>query len=428
MDDQVVTRERLYELVWAQPMLKVAAEFKVSSSYMARVCALMNVPRPDRGYWAKLAVGQIIRKPALPEARPEDQLAWARDGSVSAAPRSLLKPPPIVAVPARASIKRHNSQHPLVAGAKPLFEAGRFAYWSKYLKPAKRRLIDLAVSKTGLDRALAFANALFWHLEDSGHRVVIAPQHQKLSRAAVDQHEVPIKNRDYSELWSPNRPTVVYVGTLAVGLTIIELSERADAMNIDGEYVRLDAAAERRKAKDPYHWRYTTRDFPSGRLCLQAYSPYYRAEWTKQWREAKGEDLNKLIPDIVKELIEATPVIAKLVEDAERKAELERQEWDEQQKQWEREEAESRAAEAYKNSRKQLLGFIDAWAEAKRINDFFSELTAHLTTLDHDTRQPLEHRLRRAKKMIGQADALRQLRDWRAPEEWLGADPEHDES
>jgi hypothetical protein len=45
-------------MVWSEPMLRVAARFGVSSSHMARVCTLLNVPRPERGYWAKLAVGK----------------------------------------------------------------------------------------------------------------------------------------------------------------------------------------------------------------------------------------------------------------------------------------------------------------------------------------------------------------------------------
>ncbi len=51
-----MTREELYELVWSKPMTLVAKEFDLSSSYMARVCAALNVPRPERGYWAKLDV------------------------------------------------------------------------------------------------------------------------------------------------------------------------------------------------------------------------------------------------------------------------------------------------------------------------------------------------------------------------------------
>ena len=40
--DAGLTREALYELVWSEPMLKVAAQFGVSSSYMARVCTLLR--------------------------------------------------------------------------------------------------------------------------------------------------------------------------------------------------------------------------------------------------------------------------------------------------------------------------------------------------------------------------------------------------
>ena len=62
-----LTREALYELVWAQPMLKVGARFGVSSSYMARVCSALNVPRPERGYWAKLAFAKRRRSPRCPQ-------------------------------------------------------------------------------------------------------------------------------------------------------------------------------------------------------------------------------------------------------------------------------------------------------------------------------------------------------------------------
>lgn len=54
----MVSREELYELVWSIPMTKVAEKFSVSGSYMARVCSVLNVPHPERGYWAKLEVGK----------------------------------------------------------------------------------------------------------------------------------------------------------------------------------------------------------------------------------------------------------------------------------------------------------------------------------------------------------------------------------
>ena len=48
MEADVISREELYELVWCVPMVKVAEKFKVSGSYMARVCANLSVPRPER--------------------------------------------------------------------------------------------------------------------------------------------------------------------------------------------------------------------------------------------------------------------------------------------------------------------------------------------------------------------------------------------
>jgi hypothetical protein len=176
--EQAITREALYKLVWSEPMLKVAARFGVSSSYLARVCTLLNVPRPERGYWAKLAVGKAPGQPALPDARPGDELYWSRDGHLAQLDRPLPKPPISAARRRIRAVKPSPAQHSLIAGAKALFEVGRRSYEVGYLKPAKKLLVDLAVSKTALDKALAFANELFLALEERGHRVVIAPSNE----------------------------------------------------------------------------------------------------------------------------------------------------------------------------------------------------------------------------------------------------------
>ena len=69
-----VTREKLYEEVWAEPMTTVAKRYDVASGYLARVCEQLNIPRPARGYWQQLKVGRPPKKPKLPEPRPGDDL------------------------------------------------------------------------------------------------------------------------------------------------------------------------------------------------------------------------------------------------------------------------------------------------------------------------------------------------------------------
>lgn len=412
-----LTREALYALVWKEPMTKVAAKYNVSSSYMARVCTSLNVPRPKRGYWATIAVGIILPIPPLPEAQPGDELVWSRDGQHIRVP---IQPP----IPVRKRTSKFminpSDQHPLVNGAKELFEAGRLSYDSEYLKPWKKLLVDLVVTKTGLDQALDFANNLFLNLEGHGHSIVIAPKGHDYRRAVVDEHEIPKANRGYdsNNLWYPFRYTVVHIGTVAIGLTIIEMSEEAEARYINGKYVReKDYIPPKRNGySSDYSWT-TTKSFPSGRLRLQAYSPYPRTKWVKCWEEKKSGDLSKRIKGIIKELKQAAIVIPELVAEAERKFKLQQQEWEAQQEIWRREKEERRAAEALKESREELLEIIDCWAESNRIEQFFKDVEQRAADLNDTKKCRIHERLKLARDLIGSVDALDHFIDWRSPEE-----------
>src|ERR1035441_8002216 len=74
-----VSREKLYEEVWAEPMTTVALRYEVSSSFLARICERLNVPRPPRGHWPQVKVGKKNPTPPLPPAEPGDELEWVRD-------------------------------------------------------------------------------------------------------------------------------------------------------------------------------------------------------------------------------------------------------------------------------------------------------------------------------------------------------------
>lgn len=207
-------------------MIKVAEQLGVSGSYMARVCTTLNVPRPGRGYWAKLAVGKAPTKTPLPDARSGDPLHWPNTGEALPAPPKKQQQPQ-VRRKARIAIPR-TYIHTLIRGAKAHFDNSRTIEEGAYLKPYKKLLVDVTASKACIERALEFANELFNAFESAGHRVVIARNDEHVSRPTIDEREVRDKPRDryyYSGLWSPYRPTVVYVGGLAIGLAIVETSE-----------------------------------------------------------------------------------------------------------------------------------------------------------------------------------------------------------
>jgi len=62
-------REKLYEEVWARPVVQVAVQYGVSDVAIHKICKSLNVPVPPRGYWARLHAGEKIIKPPLPVAK-----------------------------------------------------------------------------------------------------------------------------------------------------------------------------------------------------------------------------------------------------------------------------------------------------------------------------------------------------------------------
>ena len=66
-DRERATREELFQKVWAQPVSIVAKEYQISDNALRKRCIHLNVPLPERGYWARLRAGKTVRKPQLPE-------------------------------------------------------------------------------------------------------------------------------------------------------------------------------------------------------------------------------------------------------------------------------------------------------------------------------------------------------------------------
>jgi hypothetical protein len=409
-----VSREKLYEEVWAEPMTTVARRYSISSNFLARVCARLRIPSPARGYWAQLAAGQSLPRPALPDARPGDEIEWSRDSEPRRVPRELPVPP---ADPASIRSRRRKDrpeQHELLIGARSHFEGAKES--DGYLRPLKKILIDVFVSKESLDRALDVANELFLAFEDRGHRVVFAPHDWLYQRPDLDERAGGGAQRYYPSRWRPSCPTVVFVGTVAFGLTLFELSEEVEVEYVDGRYVRVSPspAPTRRRSQSPQRWTHT-RDMPSGKLSLRASSPYPRASWEKQWRESHPGDLAAKFSQIFRCLETEASTIAKMVEDGERQARIEQQRAEEQYLRWKLEEEERRRAQNLKDSRQELFAIIEAWGEAKRIEAFFEDVERRATNLDEDDHLQVRQRAQLARSMLGGTDALDRLRTWKAP-------------
>ena len=64
-DRERATREELFQKVWAQPVSIVAKEYQITDNALRKRCIHLNVPIPERGYWAKLRAGKPVNRPQL---------------------------------------------------------------------------------------------------------------------------------------------------------------------------------------------------------------------------------------------------------------------------------------------------------------------------------------------------------------------------
>lgn len=66
-----ISREDLFALVWEKPTVEVAKELGVSDVAVAKLCKRLQVPKPPRGYWARVETGQTPRRAPLRAFRQE---------------------------------------------------------------------------------------------------------------------------------------------------------------------------------------------------------------------------------------------------------------------------------------------------------------------------------------------------------------------
>jgi hypothetical protein len=239
-----------------------------------------------------------------------------------------------------------------------------------------------------------------------------------MRRTEVDLLEKPSSRHYHRAVWSPERPTLVHVGGVAIGLTVFEMTEEVEVVYVNGKYlpVRDLSDLQLRRYTGSHHWR-SKEEHASGRICLQAYCPSWRVKWAKRWSEVKPGSFQGMVPQIVSELEGLAPDLARQLEEARIHAEEEQRRWEEERRRREQEAERQRREKARQDAKRDLLTAIDAWDEARRISDFFRAAEVALGQGVGGADPAALDRLRLAKDLIGQPDPLTLLKSWKAPEE-----------
>jgi hypothetical protein len=308
-------------------------------------------------------------------------------------------------------------RHQLVANVREFFETGRLSEVG-YLRPLKRNLVDVFVSRETLSYALDTANELFMAFENRGHRVTLA-SNGEFHRPQLIVQGGP-KPEYYNESWSSGRQTVVFIGNLAFGVKIFETSEEVE-VKYDWKgpirYIRVTAVKPKRAQRWAGIDTSYKKHMPSGRLAVRAYCPYSRVNWEKRWCEREKGELLQQFKTIVKALEAAVPTIVSLRQEAQKQAELEHQRWEAQWREYEKQQEERRRTQTLKESREQLIAILQAWSFARSFDSFFEDIQQQVSALPAKQREAILGRIGQARAMLGGTDTLTDFQKWKSPSE-----------
>ncbi|MFB3904930.1 MAG: hypothetical protein ACE15E_15875 [Acidobacteriota bacterium] len=207
MSYQTVTydREKLYQEVWTEPMFQLAKKYGLSDVGLAKICRKLEIPRPDRGYWAKLQAGKRVEeRPELPplpgvetltverQVKDEDPLDEETEKQVHVLLAAEKEPINQIRVN-----KRLSSPHPLIERAEGILGGKQTYRWDD-----ERRYKHLAidVSDACLPRALRIMDALLKALEKRQFSVNIVKEEGRdrryETRVGILEEAIPIRLRE----------------------------------------------------------------------------------------------------------------------------------------------------------------------------------------------------------------------------------------
>jgi hypothetical protein len=257
--ETTIDRATLYELVWSKPTAYLARDYGLSDVALGKICRAMNVPKPPRGYWAKVRRGQRIERPPLP---PDSDPSTA---SVTIQATIKKERPKAVAIET-PPLARPVALHTLVIRTQAALGREKPSQEGLYSANGSGMLAIVAGESSRL-RALHFMDALLKVLEQRDHKV---------------ESDTSLQS---------GRGTVV---TLKNGERLsMRLRERLNRVS------HVMTKDERRRFERDGWEPYTKYDFhPSGELHLEVGKAGY--SWvSKTWRDGKRRKLEQVLGEIV---------------------------------------------------------------------------------------------------------------------------------
>jgi hypothetical protein len=332
-----LSREELYRRVWETPISKLAKEYGVSDVGLAKTCRRHYVPRPPRGYWAKLEHGKPVHQLPLPEISDPKLETVRMHGCTGGTDEASIPEYPEVATllelkrekcPSITVPKRLSSPHPLVAATRRHLGPQRRDYGGP-LRRQPEATLDVRVSPASVARALRLLDAVVKAWERLGGQIRVGSSHDAYA-------------------YSRDRKTWAVMDEDQVAFSLFERMRQLPSQK--------DTSLGIHTGPQYVH---------SGRQVLRIEGVYGAPRHT--WSDGKRQRLEDVLDSFVEGLLRQ---IGQLRIDRAEKACRARQ----REKVAERREEEKRRREEEQERRKELETELDRWMLAGRIRTYLTAL------------------------------------------------------
>ena len=362
MKEKVLTRQELYDLVWSTPMLSLALDFAMSNVGLAKLCRRHGIPCPGRGYWARRAAGQTVKKPKLPNppAGSAETIRFLLPDQVPTPVSEPETPPEVLEWIERERRPENRIEVPAqVHRYHPLLQKTRESLAGKFGDPrgariSRREGLDVSVGAESVHRACLILQALVVALEKRGFGITTRTEWSHQTTVHLLGEEVSLSLKEHFRRQAPP-PTAANPGKAG--------------------------------AREP--WNTPRPNYEASgvlRLTLSSYGV------DAVFKDRDGAPLESQLNDVVITMV-------RLALEIHRPRRLEREEEDRR-----RHEEEERRRE-FERKRSWFEEAIAAWLEHERRIGFLSALEAQVGTLSEEGDRTREY-LAWARRYIGWADPI----------------------
>jgi hypothetical protein len=247
LEGKPITRQDLYDLVWSMPVSQISPRFELSDNGFANMCEEWEIPRPPRGYWAKLRNGRRVYKARLKPIEEGNPVLFTRMLS----PEEVVKKDrPPTETDRRRDVERKPENKIVVLDELSAPHEFVVRTQAKILtsQPDRQgirradgpRCLDVAVSEPLIDRSLRIFDALVKALEARGIEVKVtsaADRRQTLAlvlgeaigfriREELEDYERPPTREEKEEemFWSFSDKPCVWFESRPTGKLILEIT------------------------------------------------------------------------------------------------------------------------------------------------------------------------------------------------------------